>query len=38
MEILAIIWLATTASLIIICTTLAFASACGEAAGEESIY
>ena len=38
MEILAIIWLATTASLIIICTILAFASTCGEAAGEESIY
>ena len=38
MEILAIIWLTTTASLIIICIMLAFANACGEAAGEKGIY
>ena len=38
MEVLAIIWLTTTASLIIICIMLAFANACGEAAGEEGIY
>lgn len=38
MEVLAIIWLTTTASLIIICIMLAFASACGEAVGEEGIY
>lgn len=38
MEVLAIIWLTTTASLIIICIMFAFANACGEATGEEGDY